>query len=188
MENQNSSNEVPNSPSLSHDEQDKVNSSNNSTQVVQPQLPPNPSPESLPLINLNKNIIDDGNSSTDNAPDLKQSNMAITVTNMKTNESEAPKKPKVIMCRDYSRGTCRKGASCRFAHKLILSQLPGVYTFCRNFQNAVCTLPKCKYVHATIFEEQHFYRTGHLSPHTLSHLKKRNAQQQPPPLPPPKGY
>ncbi|CAK1588574.1 unnamed protein product [Parnassius mnemosyne] len=92
-------------------------------------------------------------------------------------------KPKP-MCRDFIRGRCTRPGTCKFTHKCDVSQLVGVYTFCRNFQNSVCALPNCKYVHATVFEEQHFYRTGELPPHALAHHKKVNILPPPPPPPP----
>ncbi|CAH2034870.1 unnamed protein product, partial [Iphiclides podalirius] len=64
-----------------------------------------------------------------------------------------------------------------------ISHLVGIYTFCWNFQNSVCTHPNCKYVHATVFEEQRFYRTGELPPHVLAYHK--NVKIWPPPPPPP---
>ncbi|CAK1595066.1 unnamed protein product [Parnassius mnemosyne] len=89
------------------------------------------------------------------------------------------------MCRDFIRGMCtRPGTKCKFIHKCDVSQLVGVYVFCKNFQNCVCTRQNCKYVHATVFEEQNFYRTGLLPPHALKHYKKVNILAPPPPPPP----
>ncbi|XP_063547636.1 formin-binding protein 4-like [Cydia strobilella] len=98
-------------------------------------------------------------------------------------DSQAAETPKVTVCRDFIRGTCVR-VGCRYAHQRDLSQLMGVYTFCRNYQNKVCTLPLCKYVHASVFEEQEFYRTGVLPPRAQYHLKKPFYMLPPPPPPP----
>ncbi|XP_063546725.1 uncharacterized protein LOC134754360 [Cydia strobilella] len=107
-------------------------------------------------------------------------------TDYDTSQVEASVKPEKTMCRDYIRGTCSRAGTCVYAHELILSQLPGVYTFCKNFQNTGCTFPYCKYVHASIFEEQRFYRTGEIA---LAHHKKPPPAPMPtvlaPPPPPP---
>ncbi|CAH0577956.1 unnamed protein product [Chrysodeixis includens] len=167
--------------SVRHDEREKVSKS----AAVQPPLPPNPPPpESPPIINLKQEIEDDEYGSTENSTEFNQAEKLLT-DKIKTDQSEVSDKPEVTMCRNFARGTCKKGTACIFAHELILSQLPGVYTFCRNFQNSVCTFPKCKFVHATVFEKEHFFRTGFLPPHTLAHLKENNVLQPPPPPPPP---
>ncbi|XP_038219946.1 formin-binding protein 4-like [Zerene cesonia] len=108
-------------------------------------------------------------------------------------------KPRATICRDYVRGTCKRIGTCRYAHKFDISQLVGVYTFCRDFQTKVCKHANCKYVHADVFEEQNFYRTGYLPPHAFSHKRTTSSQSseansmssstsaavQPPPPPPP---
>ncbi|XP_072931441.1 uncharacterized protein [Epargyreus clarus] len=102
------------------------------------------------------------------------------------NEQPGRKEPEsTIMCRDFVRGTCKRPGTCRYAHKCDTSQLFGVYTFCRNFQNKICTLPNCKYVHASIFEEQEFYRTGKLPARVLT--QKSLPPPPPPPDTPPEG-
>ncbi|CAG5039202.1 unnamed protein product [Parnassius apollo] len=88
------------------------------------------------------------------------------------------------MCRDFVRGRCTRPGTCKFSHKCDVLQLAGVYTFCRNFQNRVCIRPNCKFVHATVFEEQHWYRTGELPPHVLGKHKMVNILPPPPPPPP----
>ena len=171
--------------SLGHNQLEKVNNTLGATAKAQPPLPPNPPPPDSPpmIINLKQEIEDDdykGSTSTEISSDFSQSEeIKATAAVIKTDNSE--EKPGVTMCRNFARGTCKKGAACIFAHELILSQLPGVYTFCRNFQNSVCSFPKCKFVHATVFEKEHFFRTGYLPPHTLAHLKETTVVQQPPP-------
>lgn len=142
---------------------------NNMAERAQPPLPPNSPPPEF-LIVPKKEVVDkDYDKSAVQAP-------------TSTNDSvEVVKKaPTEIMCRQFARGMCTRGASCIYVHKTILDQLPGVYTFCKNFQNTVCSLPKCKFVHATVFEKEHYYRTGFLPTHTLTHLKETNSALGPP--------
>ncbi|XP_026739720.1 zinc finger CCCH domain-containing protein 10-like isoform X2 [Trichoplusia ni] len=182
MANPSASNGTPDS-TVRHDQREEVNKS--TAPVVQPPLPPNPPPpESPPIINLKKEIEDDEYGTTESNGEFNHAE-SLLAESIKTDQSEVADKPEVTMCRNFARGTCKKGTACKFAHELILSQLPGVYTFCRNFQNSVCTYPKCKFVHATVFEKEHFFRTGYLPPHTLAHLKETNVLQPPPPPPPP---
>ncbi|XP_050665054.1 salivary glue protein Sgs-4-like [Leptidea sinapis] len=74
------------------------------------------------------------------------------------------------ICRDFIRGTCNREGTCKFSHNCDSStDLVGVYTFCRDYQTKKCRyLSRCKYVHANIFEEQRFYRTGYLPPHAFA--------------------
>ncbi|XP_013179497.1 PREDICTED: uncharacterized protein LOC106126398 isoform X1 [Papilio xuthus] len=150
---------------------------------VQPPLPLDPPPPDEPLnmdIELKKEIVDtDYQSPGEESPDA----LSQDGTDLKSNDDddEDSDKPKP-MCRDFIRGTCIRPGTCKFSHKCDISQLFGVYTFCRNYQNYVCTRPNCKYVHASVFEEQHFYRTGELPSNALAHHKKPIL---PPPPPPP---
>lgn len=140
-------------------------------QKVQPPLPPNSPPPQF-LVVPKKEVVDEGYN--DNSGTKSQLD--------KDNEhSTADKKQEKIMCRQFARAMCNRGSTCIYVHELILSQLPGVYTFCKNFQNSICNFPKCKFVHATVFEKEHFYRTGYLPPHTLAHLKESNSALVPPP-------
>ncbi|KAH9634775.1 hypothetical protein HF086_012641, partial [Spodoptera exigua] len=173
MSEQSSPTEVTNA-TMRTNNQEEVKSNAN----VQPPLPPNPPPPDTPpmIINLKQEIVDDEyqNNDTKSQEFIQTDELKTTI---KTDQSETAEEPKVIMCRNFVRGTCKKGAACIFAHKLILSQLPEVYTFCRNFQNSACTFPKCKFVHATVFEKEYFFRSGYLPPHTLAHLKENTAPQ-----------
>ncbi|KAJ8736942.1 hypothetical protein PYW07_000213 [Mythimna separata] len=172
-----------NSTSTCHNKLEKVNK----VVEAQPPLPPNPPPPDTPpmITNVKQEVEDDEYtcSTTETSSDLEHLEEIKTAATIKVDHSE--EKPGVTMCRNFARGTCKKGTACIFAHELILSQLPGVYTFCRNFQNSVCSFPKCKFVHATVFEKEHFFRTGYLPPHALAHLKEASVQQAPPPLPQP---
>ncbi|PZC75211.1 hypothetical protein B5X24_HaOG206566 [Helicoverpa armigera] len=168
-----------------HDAQEKVNTPVQSA-LVQPPLPPNPPPPDTPplLVNLKQEIEDDDYKQNEPPSEYNHTEELKTI-NIKTDQSEASEKPNVDMCRNFARGNCKKGAACKFVHEMILSQLPGVYTFCKNFQNSVCAYPKCKFVHATVFEKENFFRTGYLPPHTLAHLKEGAVAQPPPPPPQP---
>ncbi|XP_013146494.1 PREDICTED: zinc finger CCCH domain-containing protein 10-like isoform X2 [Papilio polytes] len=152
---------------------------------VQPPLPLDPPPPDEPPnmeIELKKEIVDTDYQSPDEEASeaLNQNESDIKPTD----DDEDSGKPKP-MCRDFIRGTCIRPGTCKFSHKCDISQLIGVYTFCRNYQNSVCTRPNCKYVHASVFEEQHFYRTGELPAHALVHHKKHIMPPPPPPPPPP---
>ncbi|OWR43715.1 Zinc finger CCCH domain-containing protein 10 [Danaus plexippus plexippus] len=152
---------------------------------VQPPLPLDPPPLDEKYSLQVKQEIDDSkyeNSTSEEVPEI-QNRETVNGTN---STQEPTEKSKVPICRDFIRGSCKRPGTCRYAHKYDLSQLVGVYTFCRDYQTSVCTYPICKYVHATVFEEQHFYRTGVLPPHALAHHNKVNVNVvQPPPPPPP---
>ncbi|CAH2104016.1 unnamed protein product [Euphydryas editha] len=154
---------------------------------VQPPLPLDPPPPDSPVyLNIQvKQEIDDTDyqSGCEKSPEVvNQEAQSNGETNTITQEKSSDK-TKMTICRDYIRGTCKRQGTCRFAHKYDVSQLEGVYTFCHKYQNSVCTYENCKYVHADVFEERHFYRTGILPPHAFAHQKK--VLQPPPPPPPP---
>ncbi|CAG9558110.1 unnamed protein product [Danaus chrysippus] len=153
---------------------------------VQPPLPLDPPPLDQKYILSVKQEIDDSkyeNNSNEEVPDIQNRE---TVNGTNSTQQAPAEKTKVTICRDFIRGSCKRLGNCRYAHKYDLSQLVGVYTFCHDYQTSVCTYPNCKYVHATVFEEHHFYRTGVLPPHALAHLNKVNVNVvQPPPPPPP---
>ncbi|KAJ8736944.1 hypothetical protein PYW07_000215 [Mythimna separata] len=189
MSETNSSSSEENTALLVQNKPEKVNKVSS---TAQPPLPPNPPPPDTPtstvhdmIVTVKQEIDDEYISSTaEMSPGLEHTDkLKATAATIKVDHTE--EKPGVTMCRNFARGTCKKGTACIFAHQLILSQLPGVYTFCRNFQNSVCSFPKCKFVHATVFEKEHFFRTGYLPPHALAHLKEATVQQAPPPLPQP---
>lgn len=190
MSEQSSPTELTN-PTMGNNVQEEGKNTTNvqpqNTSNVQPPLPPNPPPPGTPpmIINLKKEIVDDEYQSNDPKSQEYINTEELIKTTIKTDQETD--EPKVIMCRNFVRGTCKKGAACIFAHKLILSQLPGVYTFCRNFQNSVCSFPKCKFVHATVFEKEHFFRSGYLPPHTLAHLKESAAPHLDPTTPQTEG-
>ncbi|XP_063394535.1 bromodomain-containing protein 4-like isoform X1 [Cydia fagiglandana] len=156
---------------------------------AQPPLPLEPPPTTPIDFSLpHKQEIEDQSrlgSPTLNLYETNEVSSLSSATNYDTSQVEASEKQKKTICRDFIRGTCSRAGTCKYAHERDLSQLPGVYTFCKNFQNTVCTYPYCKYVHASIFEEQRFYRTGILPPHALAHHKKPPPAPMPTVLPPP---
>ncbi|XP_034839158.1 uncharacterized protein [Maniola hyperantus] len=142
---------------------------------VQPPLPLDPPPpDYIPNLQVKQEIVDTEYEANNSS--LRQEGQELNPTDQNVDHSNE-------ICRDFIRGTCKREGTCKYAHKHDLSQLEGVYTFCRKFQNSVCTFAHCKYVHATVFEEQHFYRTGVLPAHVLQ--QKMNNMLQPPPPPPP---
>ncbi|XP_059055227.1 muscleblind-like protein 3 isoform X1 [Achroia grisella] len=137
--------------------------------TVQPPLPPNSPPPDNPLnFKLKTEVVDDTYEvSTEKKPNMEQ-------TGEYSIEFESAEKPKKTMCKDFIRGTCKRGETCIYAHVLDLAQLKGVYKFCRDYANGKCKRAMCFFVHATTFEKESFFRTGYLPPHTLSHLKEGN--------------
>ncbi|KAG6462998.1 hypothetical protein O3G_MSEX013591 [Manduca sexta] len=160
---------------------------------IHPPLPPNPPPpDSPPTFTSKKEIEDDDDDGDDedyseliNTSDMsyhtsKSEEMVIDFKNSQPKE-EKGKEGEEIMCRNFIRGTCNRGASCIFVHKVILSQLDKVYKFCNDFQNSGCKRRNCRFVHATVFERESFLRTAYLPPHAFSHLKENNNIQTPTP-------
>lgn len=148
--------------------------------VVQPPLPPYPPPPDSPSllnIKIKTEKIDDETPNNDVSMDTLNQPME----QVQPEAAPREERPKKTICKEFIRGNCKRPI-CKFAHEVDVSQLAGVYTFCWNYQNAVCTYPNCRFVHATVFEEAEFYRTGILPPHARSHLKKQG-----PPPPPPEG-
>ncbi|XP_047544153.1 uncharacterized protein LOC125076186 isoform X1 [Vanessa atalanta] len=157
------------------------------TPVVQPPLPLDPPPPDSPIY-LNmivKQEVEDTDyqSACGNSPEIANQESQGNGESQNVTPEKPTEKTKMPICRDYIRGTCKRQGTCKFAHKYDVSQLEGVYTFCHKYQNSVCTFANCKYVHADVFEERQFYRTGILPPHALAHHKK--VLQPPPPPPPP---
>ncbi|KOB69514.1 putative zinc finger CCCH-type containing 10 [Operophtera brumata] len=129
---------TPNSEEQDSVKPQQVTSSSSMAQRVQPPLPPNSPP---PDLVVPKQEVEDDEYIDGTA----------TQSQLKTEKEEVIEKaPERTMCRQFARGMCTRGASCIYVHELILSQLPGVYTFCKNYQNTVCNFPKCKFVHASI--------------------------------------
>lgn len=149
--------------------------------VVQPPLPPYPPPPDSPTllnIKIKQERIDDEISNNDESMD----SITQSMEQAQPESNHKDERPKKTICKEFIRGNCKRPV-CKFAHEVDVSQLAGVFTFCWNYQNAVCTYPNCRFVHATVFEEAEFYRTGVLPPHARSHLKKQGL----PPPPPPEG-
>ncbi|OWR43717.1 zinc finger CCCH domain-containing protein 10 [Danaus plexippus plexippus] len=158
------------------------NVGNTVSSEVQPPLPLEPPPpDEIYSLNVKKELDD---SKFENGPseEVSETQSKEVVNEVTGSQQEPTEKPKETICRDFIRGSCKRPGTCRYAHKFDLSQLVGVYTFCRKYQTSVCTYPICKYVHASVFEEHHFYRTGVLPPHAFAHHKKNNVV--PPTVPP----
>lgn len=151
---------------------------------IQPPLPLEPPPHDALYdcsnIRIKQEISDPEYKMADKSPDSGSQD-----TPESGESQDSSDRLKMPICRDFIRGTCKRQGTCKFAHKYDISQLRGVYTFCHKYQNSVCTYANCKYVHASVFEEGNFYRTGILPPHSLAHYKKVNVLQPPPPPPPP---
>lgn len=146
------------------------------TPVIQPPLPLDPPPpDSPPPANVSpkKEIIEETKLSSPLSPEIN----AVIKTEKLNDDSEIVDiKTKRAVCRDFLRNSCTKDNNCRFRHKLDLeldlSELHRLYIFCKDYQNSICTYPNCRFVHASVFEEERFYRTGILPPNALSHQKK----------------
>ncbi|CAH2238061.1 jg9759 [Pararge aegeria aegeria] len=99
---------------------------------VQPSLPQEPPPRDILLENfkVKQEIVDLEYEINQKSP--------LTDSHSSENTGHSNVHPSKI-CRDFIRGTCKREGTCKYAHKYDLSQLEGVYTFCRKFQNSVCT-------------------------------------------------
>ncbi|KAI5640386.1 hypothetical protein NE865_07311 [Phthorimaea operculella] len=152
--------------------------------VVQPPLPPYPPPASPPLnVTIKQERKDEDDEAQTQSSGEGEPTPPPTTTEPPATEQNHVKQQKKTICKEFIRGNCKRPV-CRFAHEVDLDQLRGIFTFCWNYQNDVCTFPNCRFVHASVFEEAEFYRTGILPPHARSHLK--NQQTPPgPPTPPP---
>lgn len=145
--------------------------------LVQPPLPQSPPPpDSPPFIKQEKEDLESPCGSPKPVHhDFQEASSSSDQPEKKNEEIKGE------MCRNFIRGTCDRGSSCIFVHKVIQSQLKDVYRFCIDFQNpSGCTRPSCKFVHATVFEKERFYETAYLPPHTLAHFRVNNKA---PPLP-----
>ncbi|XP_038044975.1 zinc finger CCCH domain-containing protein 10-like isoform X1 [Patiria miniata] len=73
------------------------------------------------------------------------------------------------VCRDYTRGVCNRGRSCKYKHP---EELEGVesrsdhkYAFCHDYQNRECVRANCRFLHCSRAEEDYYKETGKLPPH-----------------------
>ncbi|KAL0902033.1 hypothetical protein ABMA27_000003 [Loxostege sticticalis] len=161
-------------------DQNEIESKNKVNPVVQPPLPPNSPPPDSP-ITLKQEVEDDGyerplpDDASADAPGADADAAPDAGAGADAPPAE-PDKHKFIMCKDWVRGTCSRGAACIYVHKLDKSQLKGVYRFCRDFENSRCERQVCYFAHATTFEKEHFFRTAYLPPHALHHLKSAAPQ------------
>lgn len=152
----------------------------NETSSIQPPLPPNPPPPDSPPV-IKKEKEDEETSCDSEAIKMQNNENENGISGTELAEEDDAKLKRETMCRNYIRGTCDRGSSCIFVHRVIRSQLKDVYKFCIDFQNpSGCTRPQCKFVHATVFEKENFYKTAYLPPHTVAHLKMNNKMPPPP--------
>ncbi|KAI5640383.1 hypothetical protein NE865_07308 [Phthorimaea operculella] len=128
--------------------------------VVQPPLPPYPPPASPPLnVTIKQERQDEDDEAQTQSSVEGEPTPPPTTTEPPATEQNHVKQQKKTICKEFIRGNCKR-------------------------PNDVCTFPNCRFVHASVFEEAEFYRTGILPPHARSHLK--NQQTPPgPPTPPP---
>ena len=69
-------------------------------------------------------------------------------------------------CRDFERGVCSRGDSCRFFHPERTEPAEGVkLPICKDFQNKGCDRRKCKFLHITQEEEAVYDASGQLPAH-----------------------
>ncbi|CAG9781691.1 unnamed protein product [Diatraea saccharalis] len=150
----------------------KLETKNKVTAVVQPPLPPNSPPPDSPLSFVKQEVKDDEYEQTPEESVEEPPQISVSL--------QEPERKKPIMCKDFVRKKCTRGSACNFAHQIDLSQLKGIYKFCRDFENGRCNRPVCNFVHATTFEKEQFFRTGEdLPEHTLAHLKNNPVQPMP---------
>jgi len=66
-------------------------------------------------------------------------------------------------CRDFERGVCSRGGSCRYFHPEGMAPPEGTkLPICKDYQNKGCERWKCKFLHITKEEESVYDATGTL--------------------------
>ncbi|XP_053625347.1 uncharacterized protein LOC128683589 isoform X2 [Plodia interpunctella] len=136
--------------------------------VVQPPLPPDsPPPDYPPNLKLVKQeVIDDGyeKKELENEKQQEEQEPKTTIHMEAENKQRKPEK-----CRDFARGNCTWNP-CKKSHILDSDD------FCKDFANGKCNpklRPNCRFVHATTFEKESYFRTGHLPHHLRPNIRNR---------------
>jgi len=70
-------------------------------------------------------------------------------------------------CRDFMRGVCNRGNSCKFVHPANANVIKkeNKLPICKDFQNKGCDRQKCKFLHVTQQEEEEYNASGMLPEH-----------------------
>jgi len=69
-------------------------------------------------------------------------------------------------CRDFERGVCSRGDSCKYYHPEGAAPAEGAkLPICKDYQNKNCGRFKCKFLHITVEEEAEYNSTGKLPEH-----------------------
>lgn len=80
------------------------------------------------------------------------------------------------ICVDYLKDSCTKGIACQLIHCDVVEDQDDRYglvtsVFCHDFQNGACLRQFCKFVHASLSEENFFIENGYFPP-TLNSRNK----------------
>jgi len=70
-------------------------------------------------------------------------------------------------CRDFMRGVCNRGNSCKFFHPPNVNTIKkeNKLPICKDFQNKGCDRQKCKFLHISQQEEEEYNGSGMLPEH-----------------------
>ncbi|XP_060800343.1 microtubule-associated protein RP/EB family member 1-like [Amyelois transitella] len=145
--------------------------------AVQPPLPPDPPPPTYaPNVVFKK---DDGYESHASAITQPKQEVDEQEDKSKIVKQLEEKPKKKELCRDFARGNCMWNP-CKKSLEMDLTQLDQVNDFCIDFANDKCKRLNCRFVHATTFEKESYFRTGYLPPHLRPQIssKKGHGQQQ----------
>lgn len=156
---------------------------------MQPPLPLDPPPQDRPLTPLitspKKEIMDeeendDSISSINSIGTIKiktEPNTTVELQPNETNnadETDNNKKSDKPICKDFLRNKCIR-RNCLYRHEYDKNLVYSLCKFCKDFQNkGYCKYQNCKYLHATVYEQERFYEGFPLPQRAYSHLKANN--------------